>query len=45
MAQDLHSIGIKHGDLEPRNVMRLGGGFCLIDFSQSRKHNCKKKKV
>ena len=38
----LHSIGIVHGDLEPRNVARVhGGGFCLIDFSESRKHSCK----
>jgi serine/threonine protein kinase len=46
LAQDLHSIGIVHGDLEPQNVMRiLGGGFYLIDFSQSRKHICKEKMV
>jgi hypothetical protein len=31
-----------HGDLEPRNVARVrGGGFRLIDFSESRKHVCK----
>jgi len=42
LVQDLHSIGIVHGDLEPRNVVRVhGGGFRLIDFSESRKHNCK----
>ncbi|KAH9974504.1 hypothetical protein BJV74DRAFT_184495 [Russula compacta] len=46
LAQNLHSIGIVHGDLEPRNVMRiLGGGFYLIDFSQSRKHICKENMV
>jgi serine/threonine protein kinase len=46
LAQDLHSIGIVHGDLEPRNVMRiLGGGFYVIDFSQSRKHICKENMV
>lgn len=28
--------------LEPRNIARArGGGFCLIDFSESRKHTCK----
>lgn len=43
---DLHSIGIVHGDLEPRNVARVHGGeFRLIDFSESRKHLCKESKV
>jgi serine/threonine protein kinase len=38
----LHSTGIVHGDLEPRNVARVrGGGFRLIDFSESRRHHCK----
>lgn len=42
----LHSIGIVHGDLEPRNVARIhGGGFRLIDFSESRRHICKESKV
>ena len=46
LAQDLHRIGIVHGDLEPRNVMgALGDSFCLIDFSQSRKHICKENMV
>jgi hypothetical protein len=42
MAQDLHRVGIVHGDLEPRNVARVpGGGFRLFDFSESEKHTCK----
>jgi serine/threonine protein kinase len=46
LVQDLHSIGIVHGDLEPRNIVRVcGGGFRLIDFSESRKHICKEIKV
>jgi tRNA A-37 threonylcarbamoyl transferase component Bud32 len=46
LVQDLHSIGIVHGDLEPRNIVRThGGGFLLIDFSESRKHVCKESKV
>ncbi|KAM6493283.1 hypothetical protein JOM56_011417 [Amanita muscaria] len=46
LVQDLHRIGIRHGDLEPRNIGRArGGGFCLIDFSESRRHsNCNKSK-
>ena len=46
LVKDLHSIGIVHGDLEPWNVARVhGGGFRLIDFSESRKHICKEIKV
>ena len=46
LVKDPHSIGIVHGDLEPRNVTRVrGGGFRLIDFSESRKHICKEIKV
>jgi len=41
---DLHSLGIAHGDLEPRNVVRTDEGkFLLIDFTQSSQHrseNC-----
>ncbi|KAH9057411.1 hypothetical protein EDB87DRAFT_1823633 [Lactarius vividus] len=38
---DLHRVGIVHGDLEPRNVARVpGGGFHLIDFSESVRHSC-----
>jgi tRNA A-37 threonylcarbamoyl transferase component Bud32 len=46
LVQSLHRIGIVHGDLEPRNIARArGGGFCLIDFSESRRHICKESKV
>ncbi|KAH9975465.1 hypothetical protein BGW80DRAFT_1436615 [Lactifluus volemus] len=46
LVQDLHRIGIAHEDLEPRNIVRThGGGFLLIDFSESRKHVCKESKV
>ena len=38
---DLHSVGIVHGDLEPRNIARvLGYEFRLIDFSLSTRHTC-----
>ncbi|KAH8976702.1 hypothetical protein EDB92DRAFT_1810674 [Lactarius akahatsu] len=38
---DLHRLGIIHGDLEPRNIARVpGGGFRLIDFSESVRHTC-----
>ncbi|KAH9048980.1 hypothetical protein EDB84DRAFT_1585806 [Lactarius hengduanensis] len=38
---DLHRLGIVHGDLEPRNIARVpGGGFRLIDFSESVRHSC-----
>jgi len=46
LVQDLHRIGIVHGDLEPRNIACAhGGGFCLIDFSESKRHICKESKV
>ena len=49
LVQDLHRIGIIHGDLEPRNIARARGGggeFFLIDFSESKKrHKCKESKV
>ncbi|KAF8339291.1 hypothetical protein F5887DRAFT_1062844 [Amanita rubescens] len=46
LVRDLHRIGITHGDLEPRNIARTReGGFCLIDFSESRRHTCKGGKV
>ena len=42
LVRDLHRVGIVHEDLEPRNIARApGGGFRLIDFSESRKHICK----
>ncbi|KAH9973316.1 hypothetical protein BGW80DRAFT_1309879 [Lactifluus volemus] len=32
--------------MKPRNIVRThGGGFLLIDFSESRKHDCKESKV
>ncbi|KAH9080461.1 hypothetical protein EDB83DRAFT_2548114 [Lactarius deliciosus] len=38
---NLHRVGIVHGDLEPRNITRVpGGGFRLIDFSESVRHTC-----
>ena len=38
---NLHRVGIVHGDLEPRNIARVpGGGFRLIDFSESMGHTC-----
>lgn len=41
LALDLHRVGIIHGDLEPQNVARVAGRFCLIDFSNSgRWHTC-----
>ena len=46
LVQDLHGIGVAHEDLEPRNIVRAReGGFCLIDFSESRRHLCKESKV
>jgi tRNA A-37 threonylcarbamoyl transferase component Bud32 len=46
LVQELHRIGIAHGDLEPRNIGRTReGGFYLIDFSESRRHICKESKV
>ena len=39
--QTLHQIGIVHGDLEPRNVMKTQDGvYKLIDFSDSAVHKC-----
>lgn len=33
---DLHRLGIKHGDLAPRNVVRRSTGeLAIIDFTQS----------
>ncbi|KAH9066452.1 hypothetical protein EDB87DRAFT_1554143, partial [Lactarius vividus] len=40
MVRDLHRVGIVHGDLEPRNITRVSGGFRLIDFSDSTRHTC-----
>ncbi|KIM80579.1 hypothetical protein PILCRDRAFT_73114 [Piloderma croceum F 1598] len=44
LVQDLHSVGITHEDLEPRNIVRAHGGFLLISFSESRRHICKESK-
>ncbi|KAH8111596.1 hypothetical protein DFH11DRAFT_1512905 [Phellopilus nigrolimitatus] len=45
VAQELHGLGIVHEDLEPRNVVRtIAGGFSILDFTESRMHNCKEKK-
>ncbi|KAI9464522.1 hypothetical protein BJY52DRAFT_1145192 [Lactarius psammicola] len=41
LVRDLHRVGIFHGDLEPRNIARFpGGGFRLIDFTESGRHTC-----
>ena len=46
LVQDLHRIGVVHGDLEPRNIGRAcGGRFYLLDFSESRSHVCKESEV
>jgi tRNA A-37 threonylcarbamoyl transferase component Bud32 len=43
LVYNLHSLGIVHGDLEPRNVVRTDGDeFLLIDFTESRMHRSKK---
>ena len=43
LVYDLHSLGIAHGDLEPRNIVRTDEGrFLLIDFTQSRMHRSEK---
>ncbi|KAI0050746.1 hypothetical protein FA95DRAFT_1603214 [Auriscalpium vulgare] len=37
----LHSVGIEHGDVHPRNVLRsLNGGFRLSNFAKSKSHEC-----
>ncbi|KAJ7266391.1 hypothetical protein B0H12DRAFT_159486 [Mycena haematopus] len=38
----LHSAGIIHGDVTPRNVVRRpGGAFCFVDFERSTlNHSC-----
>ncbi|KAK0184907.1 kinase-like domain-containing protein [Armillaria mellea] len=39
----LHSLGIMHGDLEPRNVARTREGtFKFFDFGRSEMHRCRK---
>jgi RIO-like serine/threonine protein kinase len=42
LVYNLHSLGIVHGDLEPRNVVRTDRGtFLLIDFTESWMHQGK----
>ncbi|KAJ7737950.1 hypothetical protein B0H16DRAFT_100797 [Mycena metata] len=37
---ELHSVGVVHGDLTPRNVVRRSrGALCLVDFGQSTLHH------
>ncbi|KAK0478000.1 kinase-like domain-containing protein [Armillaria luteobubalina] len=39
----LHSLGVMHGDLEPRNVARTKEGtFKFFDFGRSEMHRCQK---
>ncbi|KAK0468619.1 hypothetical protein IW261DRAFT_1518443 [Armillaria novae-zelandiae] len=39
----LHSLGVMHGDLEPRNVARSKEGtFKFFDFGWSETHRCRK---
>ena len=41
LISDLHFIGIGHGDLEPRNIVRDSeGSFKIIDFSMCWFHDC-----
>ena len=43
MVCHLHKIGINHGDLEGRNVVRTADGrdLRLIDFHMSKTHECR----
>lgn len=46
LVQELHGVGVLHGDLEPRNIGRTReGDLCLIDFSESVMHVCPEEKV
>ncbi|KAJ7105377.1 hypothetical protein C8R44DRAFT_807108 [Mycena epipterygia] len=37
---EIHSAGVIHGDLTPRNVVRRSrGALCLVDFGQSTLHH------
>ncbi|KAK0447177.1 hypothetical protein EV421DRAFT_187600 [Armillaria borealis] len=36
----LHSLGVIHGDLEPRNVAQTTDGFKFFDFGRSEMHRC-----
>ncbi len=39
---ELHSLGVLHGDLEPRNVALTAEGFKFFDFGQSEMHHCQR---
>lgn len=42
LVYDLHCLGIAHGDIAPRSVVRTDNGkFLLIDFTESRVHRSK----
>ena len=39
LVYNLHRLGMAHGDLEPRNIVRTDDGkLLLIDFTESRMH-------
>ncbi|KAF8479980.1 hypothetical protein JB92DRAFT_3041604, partial [Gautieria morchelliformis] len=41
MALRLHQAGLRHGDLEPRNVLRsTTGQLKLVDLSEASEHQC-----
>ncbi|KAK0470663.1 hypothetical protein IW261DRAFT_1003243 [Armillaria novae-zelandiae] len=39
---ELHSLGVMHGDLEPRNVAQTVDGFKFFDFGRSKLHVCQR---
>ncbi|PBK86538.1 hypothetical protein ARMGADRAFT_1035410 [Armillaria gallica] len=39
-AKQLHSLGILHGDLQPRNVAEISEGFKFFDFGRKELHRC-----
>ncbi|KAK0449541.1 uncharacterized protein EV420DRAFT_1766945 [Desarmillaria tabescens] len=41
--KQLHSLGVLHGDLEPRNVAQTAEGFKFFDFGHSELHHCQPK--
>ncbi|KAF8972294.1 hypothetical protein BDZ97DRAFT_1784074, partial [Flammula alnicola] len=38
----LHSLGVMHFDLEPRNVAQTAEGFKFFDFGRSEMHRCRR---
>ena len=41
MVVKLHQAGLRHGDLEPRNVLRsITGRLKLVDLSEASEHQC-----